>query len=170
VKKIAYSYLLLELLIALALVSLAILPFMSIPSRVMREELFAMQRLELQHVSDNTFALVKERILTREITAVQIAATKEKKALVIDDFVTLPVQELSQQRFARKCYLYSTSKKGANEEEHRLLTVEVFLKILPGKRASFYSMKKKKNLFYKYKLYLSEGAAQDKHNEERQLH
>jgi hypothetical protein len=162
VKKIGYSYLLLELLIALALVSLAILPFMNIPSRAMREELFTIQRLELQHVSDNTFALVKEQILSRHITAEQLAAPKEKKALVINDVVSLPVKELSQYRFTRKCYLYSISKKEINGEEHRLLTIEVFLKILPGKRASFYSMKKKKTLFYKYKLYLSEGASQNK--------
>jgi len=95
VKKIgAHSYLLLELLVALTLVTLCILPFIRIPSRVVNEELLSIQRLQLQHMSDRTAALIKERIYKHEISWEQILNLGEK-VLILEDEVVLPIKELA---------------------------------------------------------------------------
>jgi hypothetical protein len=156
VKKIAsQSYLLLELIIALTLVMLCVLPYLRIPSGVVRQELLFIQRLELQHVSDRTCALVKERIYTGEISWEQICHPKEKKVLIIDDIVSLPIKELAKQRYSRRCYLYSCGKKGPNNEEYRLVTVKVLFKRIPA-QLSFFANPSKKSLRFPYQFFLTQ--------------
>ena|GEM_PF-6812869 len=165
VKKIgSHSYLLLELIIALTLVVLCVLPYLRIPSGVVREELLFIQRLALQHVSDRTCALVKERIYTKELSWEQICHPKEKKVLVMEDVVSLPVKELAQQRYSRRCYLYSTGKKGPNNEEYRLVTIKIVFKRIPGK-LSFFSNQSKKPLRFAYQFFITqEPQKADLHN------
>lgn len=119
------AFLLLELIIGLLLLTLCLLPFVRIPSAAMREELLVIQRLEMQHMADRIAAWVKERIYSQEITWEQIAHTKQKPYVFGESTVFLPVKELAKQRYTQKCFLYSTLKKGQNNEEYRLVTVNV---------------------------------------------
>ena len=122
-----YSYLLLELMIALTLVMLCVLPFVNIPTKAMHKELHAIKRLELQHIADATFALIKEQIYTQKISWEQICLPKEKKALILDDLVSFSPQGLKNQQVARKCYLYSKKKIDRENRENCLVTIEVHL-------------------------------------------
>jgi len=154
VKKIgSHSYILLELIIGLLLVTLCVLPFVRIPSGVVREEMLFIQRLEMQHMSDRALALIKERIYTKEISWEQLCHPREKKTLVIEDVISLPVKELAKQRYSRKCYLYSVGKKGQNNEEYRLVTVIVAFKKIPSK-LGFFSNKKKKVMWFTSQFFI----------------
>ncbi len=149
------SYLLLELIIGLTLVVLCVLPYLRIPSGVVSEDFLFLQRLALQHVSDQTCAHVKERIYTKELSWEQICHPKEKKILIVEDVVSLPIKELAQQRYSRRCYLYSTGKKGPNNEEYRLVTVKIIFKRNPGK-LSFFSNQSKKPLRFAYQFFIAQ--------------
>jgi hypothetical protein len=146
------SFLLLELIIALLLITLCVLPFVSIPSGVQREEMLFLQRLELQRLSDRTCASIKERIYTKEITWEQLSHPKGKRLLLIDDVVSLPLKELAKQRYSRKCYIYSDVKKGQDNLESRLVRLRVSFKRIPAKALFFSNKKNRKMIWYDYQF------------------
>jgi hypothetical protein len=150
VKKIGvHSYLLLELLIALTLVTLCLLPFIGIPSKAVKEELLSMQRLQLQHMSDRTYAGIKERMYQQDISWDQLVHAEEKKMILIEDQITLPIKELAAQRFGRKCYLSSRYKQSSNDEAYCLVTIKVVFRKIPN---AFFAFKKKKKMTFIYKI------------------
>ncbi len=152
-KKVIHAYLLLELLIALTLVTTFLVPFLSLPFLTIKEELLSLQRMQLQHIGDRSFALVKEHIYKKEISWEQLTSPRNKKFLAIHDRVFIPVKEVADQSFERKCYVYSSGKKDQNNKEHRIITVEVFLKKIANR--SFFTAKKQKTLKFRYKIYLA---------------
>jgi hypothetical protein len=151
------SFLLLELIIGLLLLTLCLLPFIRIPSAAMREELLIIQRLEMQHMADRVVAWVKERIYTQQISWEQIAHTKQKPYVFGEDTVFLPVKELAKQRYMQKCVLYSTLKKGQNNEEYRLVTVTVQFTRIP--RALTFFSQKKKSMRFSYQILVKQEKA-----------
>src|SRR5690242_7549712 len=94
-KAVLHAYLLLEVLIALSLITLCILPFSIIPTRMLRKEARSLQRIALQHIGEQTYALIKERLHRREIPWKQLAQPKGKKILLFTDSVGLPIQEFA---------------------------------------------------------------------------
>ena len=138
-------YLLLELLVALTLVTLCILPFVNIPSRVMREEVLMLQRIDLQRLGDISFGLIQEKLYTNEIPWEQVCAPRTEKALVLKDIISLSSQEGGTHRFERKCHIYSVGKKGNNQTEHRLTTVVVSFRKVSSPRFVFFRKKTKKS-------------------------
>lgn len=143
------AFLLLELMIALFLVLLCILPFVDIPTKIATEELLFMQRLEMQHISDRTCALIKERIFTKEISWEQLSHSQ--KILLIEDVVSIPVKGLEKHRYSRKCRLSSEAKKGVNNEEYRLVTLSITFKKISG-ALNFFSNSKKKMMQFTYQF------------------
>jgi len=77
--------------------------------------------------------------------------------LILEDEVVLPIKELAGQRFKRQCFLYSSGKKGQNEEEHRLLTVEIFFRKAPAKLTFFSANKKIKALRFVYQIFITQS-------------
>jgi hypothetical protein len=147
-----HSYLLLEVLIALTLLTMCLELFIKIPSEVVRNEMFALKRLELQHISDNTFASVKEQIYTHKISWEQVSS--KEKTLLFEDTVQLPLQEMNKDS-KRQCYISSSCKKGQNNEEYRLVKIEVVLRQMPGKTGSLFYKKKKRVIRFPYQLFIS---------------
>lgn len=146
------SFLLLELIIGLMLVTICILPFVRIPSAVEREEMLFIQRLEIQHLGERTCASVKERIYAKEISWEQICHPREKRCLLVDDVVSIPVKELAKQRYSRKCYLHSIGKMGQEHQESRLVTVRVVFQRIPDKLRFFSNKKHRKKIWYEYQF------------------
>jgi hypothetical protein len=153
VKK-ARCFLLLELVIALMLVMMCCLPFVRIPSAVEREEMLFIQRLEMQHLADRTFAAVKERIYTNEISWAQLSDAKRQ--LLIDDVVSIPVKELAEQRYTRKCYVHSIGKKMQDNQECRLATVRVVFSRIPKASRFFSDKKNRRTIWFEYKLLIKQ--------------
>lgn len=147
------SFLLLELIIALLLITLCVLPFVSIPTNVQKEEMLFLQRLELQRLGEGTYAAIKERIYTKEIPWEQLSRTKDKRLFLIDDVVSLPVKELAKHRYSRKCYvLRSDEKKGQDNLESRLVTLRVSFRRIPEKARFFSNKKNRKLIWYDYQF------------------
>jgi hypothetical protein len=145
------SFLLLEMLIALTLVMLCIMPFINVPFRIVQDELLAIERIELQHISDNAFAHIKQLIYLKDIPWQQICQAKESKVLVLEEKVVLPFKELAEKKIQMNCFLYSSGKKSDNEQEHRLVTVEVYFE-KPKAKFLFFPNKKKKKIKFTYQL------------------
>src|SRR5690554_2946580 len=119
------------------------MPFVNIPSRVQKEEMLFLQRLELQRLGDRTSALIKARIYTKDISWEQLSHSTDEIVLLIDDVGSLTLKELSEHRFLRKCYvLRSEEKKGHGNLEVRLVTVRVsFQRALDSKLLLFSNKK-----------------------------
>jgi hypothetical protein len=149
------AFLLLEMIMALSLLTMCIMPFVWIPSGVVSEEMLFIQRLEMHHFSDRTCALIKERIYTKEISWEQLCHPREKRLLLIEDAVSLPIKELAKHRYARKCYLYSVGKTGPNSEECRLVTVEVVFRRIPNK-LKFFSNRKSQSMKFAYQFLIKQ--------------
>ncbi len=152
------SYLLLELLLALTLVTLCILPFVNIPSQIMREEILMMQRIDLQRISDLSFGLVQEHLYTNQIPWEIVCSPQDQKAIVLKNIISLPSLEGGIHRFERTCQLYSIGKKGGAQTEHRLVTVLVSLKKI-GSHSLFSGRKRKKTVKFLYQISVSKSPA-----------
>ena len=131
VKKI-HSFMLLELLIGLALLTLCLMPFVSLPSKSLERELLSLQQLVLNHLSEEACALIKEQIYTQKIAF----PFKENKLLVLDDKISLPIQEFAKKPFSRKGVLMSSHKKGKDGIDYFLVKLRVtFVDLTKRKRS-----------------------------------
>lgn len=124
VKKIVHSFMLLEVLIGLALLALCLMPFIHLPSKSLEKEFRILQELSLTHFSEEACALIKEQIYLQKI----VLPLKEKKLVVLDDKISLPLQAFSKCSFSRKAVLTARHKKGKDGLDYFLLKLDLTFK------------------------------------------
>ena len=103
-------YLLLELLIALFLVACLALPLIRNPSRMLQNELSDLERMELERISEVSFARIKEKLYTNEITWEQIEKGSAHQSFE-ESQELIALGELRPHRFVKKNYLWIKQKK-----------------------------------------------------------
>lgn len=153
--KRSYCFLLLELLIALALFSLCILPLASMPIHALTQEIMACQRMQLQRLADLAFADVKAMLYQNAIAWEELDSSKSNKALVLKDSVVLKGKEIGTRTINRDCFVWSSSrKKGKDQEEYRLVTVEIRLTTPQQGKFFLFKNQRRNSLSFYYRVFI----------------
>ena len=138
------SFLLLEMLIGLFLVSLCALPLVQLPMKALKEEIGSAYRIQWHRCADLTFAKFKEKIYRQEISWKEIASPRKTPSVFPVDPVTISFKPIGSRTYPCKASFYSVGKKGKNGEEIRLVTFTVSF-ITKEKFLFFRGGKNKKN-------------------------
>ncbi|MBY0530303.1 MAG: hypothetical protein K2P51_09005 [Rhabdochlamydiaceae bacterium] len=152
-----YHFLLLELLIAFTLFASCILPLTHIPMKAFEEELKTYQRLQLHRISDEAMAEVKAQLFKNEIPWEKLDVYKNNKSLIFQDSVTLDLKGLGARSIERTGYIFSSSrKKGKNQDQHRLVEIEIKLTTPKAKNFFVFNKKRRNTLSFYYKALVSQ--------------
>ncbi len=119
------NFLLLELLIALFLISSFILPLAQFPMQAIQEEFKSAHRMHAERLAQGAFAKIKKKLHAQEISWEEITRPSTQRALVFEDTVSVEFESLGKRDFKVQGTLWSVGKKLQNGEELRLTTVQV---------------------------------------------
>lgn len=140
-RKKKHSFVLIELLIALSLFILCIIPLIEIPFNAINSEIKSYQQLELQRIADLTFADIESQLFQNTLSWDEIKVKKNKKTQIQKNIVTINLQGFGQKKIQQTCSIWtSRCKKGKKSEKYRLLTLEIQFKALND---SHFFLKKK---------------------------
>jgi hypothetical protein len=151
----------LELMIALILLAMCILPLGRLPFTIAREEFNSAYRMQAQRLADLAFAEVKEKRHRQEIPWKDIARTREDGATVFNEDVDVSFDPLGKRTFLLTGTLHSVGKKGQNSEEYRLATVRI--KVEPKlKQSKMFRSKKNRvtSQVFTYQVLIHKTSAQ----------
>lgn len=142
----------LELIIALLLLAMCILPLGRLPFQTAKEEYRSAYRMQAQRLADLAYAEVKEKLHKGEIPWKEIARERKNKAAVLKNEVAVSIKPLGSSTFSVEGFLYSTGKQGQNpSEERRLATLSV--KVTPKQKKSKIFRSKNKQMTSKVFTY-----------------
>lgn len=137
-RKNKQAFVLLELLIALSLFCLCIVPLAQLPFSALQSEIKSCQRMKLQRLADLTFAEVQAELFQRSIPWEKIDCPRERKTQLLNDTLTVSLKGLGSKQFARRCSLWTSRRKtGKNGEQYRLVTLELHLTAVHDSRFFF---------------------------------
>lgn len=122
------SFVLLEVLIALSLVALCLIPLVKQPLKLYKEEFAYLERMELERLADWTFTEVKELLLKNEIPWEKIP---EKNGQT-DNFplppMSIDIAGFNKKKVERSFFLTGRGEKpGLKGEVYRQLGVYIWL-------------------------------------------
>ncbi len=119
------TFLLLELLIGLFLLSTCALPLVHLPMQTLQEAVKSAWRIQMHHYADLAFAEIKEKVYTRQVEWDEMTAPRAQKNLILDDEVAYCLPVTGRRTFCRKGYLHSVGKKNNEGKEFRLVTCTI---------------------------------------------
>lgn len=119
------SFLLLELLVAIAILGLCALPLARIPLNTIQQGIESSYRVGMHRLGDLAFADIKEKVYKHEISWDELSHPFNKKYLVLSDQIDLSLKPLGSKKFLRRIFLYSTGKKDKQGIEWRKVTCRV---------------------------------------------
>ncbi len=117
-----YPFLLLEILIAIFLLSVCALPLAHLPMKANEEAIQTAWRMELNRLADIKLSKIKEDLYTETLKKeTLIHASKEKVSLDTDNIaISLPL--IGSRKFIQTASLSCRTKKNNQGEEYYLLT------------------------------------------------
>lgn len=122
------SFLLLEVLIALLLVTICIVPLMRLPLLHFRRQIDNLSDFEMHRISDWTFSEIKEQFLRESIPWEKLPKRGETSAQIPLSKTTLEIPSLRSKKISRSFTLNCTGEKeGLKGEIHRLYEITVYL-------------------------------------------
>ncbi|MBS0652291.1 MAG: hypothetical protein JSR39_02050 [Verrucomicrobia bacterium] len=120
------TFLLLELLIALSLFTLCVLPLIQIPFNALSSEIKSCQRMQLQRLADLTFAEIEAQLFQNQISWDDLSCKRREKTQVVKDVQAVQLKGIGKRDFERTCSIWTSRlKQGKNQDQHRLLTIEL---------------------------------------------
>lgn len=135
------NFLLLELLIALSLFCLCVLPLAQMPFNALSTEIKSCQRMQLQRLADVSFAEIEAQLFQNTIPWKELTCTRDDKARLIEDILTVDLKGVGKREFERTCSIWTSRRKeGKNKEQYRLVTIQLEFKSLHD---SHFFLKKK---------------------------
>lgn len=147
-KRIKRNFLLLEVLLAVALVALFAAPLMRWPIRHYRSQIDRLEEFERQRIADWTFTEIKENLLKEGIPWEKLPGKEQSLTLYLSD-VPMMLENLPSRTISRSYTLRCKGEKqGLHGEIFRLYKVEI-------------NLNKKKT--YRYKI-LVQKIPEDKSN------
>jgi len=136
-----HAFLLIELLIALSLFILCIVPLIEMPFSAINSEIKNYQRLQLHRIADLTFVDIESQLFQNIPSWDEIKVKKNRKTQLSKNIVTIDLQGFGQKKIQQTCSIWtSRCKQGKQAEQYRLLTVEIQFKALND---SHFFLKKK---------------------------
>ena len=151
------AFVLLELLIAMSLLSLCALPLLQMPFQGITSEIKSCQRIHLKGLSDLTFADIESQLHQNAIPWDELDVGRNEKTELFNDLQTLSLEGVGERKFKRKCHIWSSRRKaGKNREQFRLVTIELEYKAL--KEPHFFIRKKSSSdtLCFRHQLFVAQ--------------
>ncbi|MBI5346947.1 MAG: hypothetical protein HZB76_07390 [Chlamydiae bacterium] len=119
-----HHYFLVEVLIALSLILLCIVPLMQNPIKFFQSERKELEKLEYERISDLTFLELKEKLYKNEIPW-KLKHTKEETASVTLSPFTLKINDDYKKQIPRSYQMWFKREKGNSKETYRILVVQI---------------------------------------------
>jgi hypothetical protein len=118
-----HSFLLLELMVALALVSTCAIPLVRTPFLYMRRQTLALEEIQLHLESEKALGFIKEKFYRNEIAWKDLDSGQKKPLVLSEDSLDLPNLGAS---YHRTCRIKSVQiKDGKNEEIWAKVILEI---------------------------------------------
>ena len=153
-KKNKKNSLLLELLIALTLVVLCVLPLARAPLGLLKGEILAFQRMETIRMSEIALATTMAKLYKNEIPW-ELIARSEGPTLLFQENVSTIMDGACQQAFTQTCTLQTIKQReGKNGEDMRLVKITVSFEPTPQKNL-WLTRKRAKKMSYFYEVFVS---------------
>ena len=122
------TFLLLEILIAIFIVSLCLIPLIQAPIRSYRAEMRLLEEMEGERLADWTFSEIKEKLLKNEIPWEKLPGTEVKSAPFSLPSATIQIfgakTKKIERTFTLKCGKIG-ERTGKNGEVYRMFTVAI---------------------------------------------
>lgn len=129
------AFLLTEVLLALALLELCLIPLIKQPIRLYRSQIESLHHLELERMADWSFTEIKEIFLKNQIPWGKIPQKGKPPELFSLPDLLLEFPGFQTKSIQRKFSVQTTGhKKGKNRPEYKQLRIFVFLE---GKKYEF---------------------------------
>ncbi|MBM3184248.1 MAG: hypothetical protein FJZ64_02975 [Chlamydiae bacterium] len=133
------TFLLLEVLIALALVALCAIPLIVKPLRAYREELKTLETAERERLSDWTFSEIKEQLIANQISWEKLPKLHETKGPFSLEPGKIHLLDKEKQ-IERSFTLYGQGEKdGESGELYRMIYVHVHFNPVVSKKQKPYT-------------------------------
>lgn len=132
---------LLEILIALTLVSLCIVPFIKQPLEMHKAEMKRLERVECDRIAAWTFTELKEKFLKKEFRWEQIPQLYERSVWINLPTVELRLPPIPCPSVSRKFYFSTLEEKQESDGKiHRLVAIHMQVKVGKNKRKFTYRL------------------------------
>ncbi len=151
------AFLLLELLIALSLFSLCVLPVAELPFASLNTEIKNCQRMQLRRLADLTFIEIEAQLFQNQIPWDDLCCKQKEKTELVKDIQAVQLKGIGKRNFGRTCSIWTSRwKEGENLEQHRLLTIELEYKSLNDR--NFFLTKKSSTdrAVFRHQVYVSQ--------------
>ncbi len=128
------SYMMLEIMIAIALVALCALPLAFSPLKALKKELELIERLEMERIADLSFVEIKERLLKNEIPWEELSTSKREKTSYKLSSLSFLIKGSGKRNVERGFRILCPHEKegySGIEYRHLLIKVELYLKKKP---------------------------------------
>jgi hypothetical protein len=157
-----HPFLLLELLIAMGLLSLCIVPLARMPMSALNSEIKTYQRLQLYRINDVVFADVKAALYANEIPWEQLDVLRKDKSLILTKKIPIKLKGIGVRQLECACYAWSSaSKKGKNQEECRLVNIEVRFTTPSQRRFFLFNNRFRDVLSFHHKVFITQQLKKD---------
>jgi len=143
IKKQNRSFLLLEMLIAIFLVSISAAPFLTSTLSFFRSELKQLELIEAQRIAELSFFEVKSLLYQNEIPWSSIPKNQtDAKLRRLPEF-SMQIPGFDEKKIQRNYLLWGPSKEGISEQSYKKIHVLITLEIPNHKSPSAFSQQKK---------------------------
>jgi hypothetical protein len=150
---------LLELLIALFLLSSFTLPLAHLILKSVQEEYKSAYRLYAERLALEGLAKAKEKLYRQEIPWREVCKSSKDKALLYEDTPHIELKQLGKRTFKRQAKLWSVGKKDPSGEEWRLATIQIAIGLEDNTMMLFRTRKGSKKIqTFTYQLLLRKKA------------
>ncbi|NGX63189.1 MAG: hypothetical protein KR126chlam6_00596 [Candidatus Anoxychlamydiales bacterium] len=122
------SFLLIEILIAISLISLLIVPLIQNPIYFFKSQIKSLEKLECERIADLTFLDLKISLYKNQIDLSNLATSKKDTSytnLEPSKLISFNDKQIDR---SYKIYNKSFDKKTSDNKTYKLLTIRVFLK------------------------------------------
>ncbi len=134
-----HHFLLLELLIAFALLTVSITPLIKIPLRLLKEELSSLYEIESYFLSERALCRCKEKLYLGSVSWASIEESYTQPLLIEQTSVEIGYSNLAKNKAQIDCILKTISIK-QNQQSQKFAYVELCIFVIPHKK----TYKKKK--------------------------
>lgn len=139
------SFLLIEIIIALAIISLLITPLIRNPVYFFKSQIRSLEKLECERIANLSFLDLKLEIYKNKNKFIKDLASSKNAAEYqkFEDFVPYRLTTFNNKLVERSFKLYSRrkEKKSKENEKYRLLNIRIFLRPIDQKMKYEYEYK-----------------------------
>ena len=123
------SFLLIEILIAIALITLISIPLIKNPIYYYKSQIHSLEKIECERLADLSFLEIKISLYNNNPSWEEIGSNlKEAKVRSLDSYTLKFSKDLKKKEILRSYKIYAKEKKTEKNESYKLITVEISLK------------------------------------------